>query len=537
MFDLKTSIEEQLITIWSEVLNLNSTKTSIDSHTNFFQMGGSSLQASEIIIRIEEVFNVELALSTVFEAPTIAGLIGHIEQAIAQGKSLDLPPVEVSMLSQILPFSGVQESSWLLTHLMPSLPLHHMSVTVRIPHPVNPLALERALNEIIRRHQAWRSTFDRINGEYTQTIQANLPIKLRVIDLSGVLDREDREQEAKTLATEEAIQPFDLAAGPLIRTRLIQLAPDDQRLYLTVHHLIFDRVSLEKIFLPELQALYFAFSDNKPSPLPEPLLQYGHYVLWHNTVFAGQRLVHLVTFWKTRLRGLPEFSFSNRTKPGSPTFRGARWSIYIEEPLTQQLRQFASQHNSTLFLVLLTTFNLLFYHRTAQRDFGMFIPVSGRHKPNLEKVMGSMAGTILIRSQIAPDQSLADLLDQIRNSVLEAYAHQGVSMFRLLRILRTVASHGQHGQENINFAFNPLNPPLAHGWIVSSDLDLGVSIFDLSFELTEQPAYIVCVFQYSLDIFDPDTIAELGQQFLVLLTTVLSVHPSTTIDVIDQGLA
>ncbi|HEC84648.1 MAG: hypothetical protein DRR08_15420 [Candidatus Parabeggiatoa sp. nov. 2] len=326
-----TPIDEILTTIWTEVLALEQ----IGIHDNFFELGGHSLLIIQIISRVQETLHVELSLSSLFDCPTIAELALHIETVRGdEPHRQQLPAIQPISRQQNLPLSSFQEQLWFLAQLNPNVPFYNEAISIHINDEVNVAVLEQSLNEIIKRHEALRTTFATVSGQPVQNIMPPPTLNLPVVDLRA-LPPEQREAEALRRATEKAKRLFDLTQDILLRATLVRLDEIQYQLFLIRHHLNFDGISLG-IFLKELAILYKAFSTGKPSPLPELPFQYADFAYWQRQQLSAEIVDSQVSYWKTILGdNLPVLQLpTDHPRPVTPTFRGAKQYFTLSKSLT-----------------------------------------------------------------------------------------------------------------------------------------------------------------------------------------------------------
>ncbi|OAD22356.1 peptide synthase, partial [Candidatus Thiomargarita nelsonii] len=277
-----TPIEEKLAAIWSEVLNIEP----VGIHDNFFQLGGDSILVAQVIARVREILQIELSFLIFFETPTVAAIAKHVETA---DKTVAAQPsIQPIPRTGELPLSFSQQRMWFLDQLEPGNPAYNRPSTIRLTGPLNVAALEKSLNEIVRRHEVLRTHFPMNKGIAIQAIAPTLTLTLSVTDLSDWPEN-DRETEAQRLAASEAQRSFNLAQGPLIRASLLRLNKEVHVLLLTMHHIVFDGWSMG-VLLRELAALYEAFSTGKSSPLPKLPIQYVDFALWQRQWLQGETL-------------------------------------------------------------------------------------------------------------------------------------------------------------------------------------------------------------------------------------------------------
>ena len=288
-----------------------------------------------------------------------------------------------------LPLTLAQQQLWRHAQLAPDTSLYNEPLTVRRNGPLDVSALERSFTEIIRRHEAWRTTFHVADGEPVQRVEAPFDIKLPLIDLRR-LPRAEREGEALRIAAEDARQPFDLAHGPLFRAKLVCLDGEEYRLFVTLHHLIFDGFSGYRIFLPELVALYHTFSQGKPSPLPPLPLQFADYALRQQEWMDGDALARQMAYWRHQLAGeLPSLRLPiSRTRPALQTFGGAMRTFTLPASLSDAVRQLSRQEGVTLYMTLLAAFNVLLQRYSGQEDILIGSNTAGRNYAGSEKLLG-----------------------------------------------------------------------------------------------------------------------------------------------------
>ena len=304
-------------------------------------------------------------------------LRGEFAQAPASPRAIPRRPP-----GSPIPLSFGQEQLWFLTHLAPEVPAYNEAYTVCLPGPLDVAALERSFNEIIRRHEIWRTTFPTVDGQPVQVIHPAPTLRLPVVDLRE-LPVAGREAEALRRATEEARQPFDLAHGPLLRATLMQLDEADYRLYLTLHHAICDGVSIYNVFLPELATVYQAFARSQPSPLPEPPLQYADFAYWQRERLQGAEHTAHLAYWREQLAGpLPVLQLpTDHTRPAQQSFRGALQRLALSRRLTAALKALSQREGVTLFMTLLAAFATLLYRYTGQEDLLVGTVTGGRKRP------------------------------------------------------------------------------------------------------------------------------------------------------------
>ncbi len=544
--DLRSPEEEAIAKIWADCLGLER----VGLHDHFLKLGGHSLLATRILSRLQEVFQVTLPLSSLFEAPTVAQLAKRVKELL-QEKSSQTPVVPfepVARDADILPLSFAQQQLWIQTQFVQDQPVYNEPLTLRLGGPVNVMAVEQSLNEVIRRHEALRTTFRTEHGQPVQVIAENLTLKLRFIDLGTMVSfpsppaplPEGEGSQASMqvfsplplgegpgvrVATEEAQQPFNLAQGPLLRATLIRWDDTDYRLFLTLHHLIFDGVSLTSILLPELEKLYQAFANGQRSPLPEPYLQYADYASWQPQWLQGKLLETQLAYWKQQLANLPQLPLpTDHPRPALSTYRGARHGLALSKELTQALKALSQTEGVTLFITLLAAFNTLLYRYTGQDDIPVGTVTAGRHRAaELEEIVGYLVNPLVLRTDLSGNPSFSQLLQRVREVTLVAYKHQDLPFDHLVRELHHARQLGANPLFQVAFVLVPPMPILSSGWTISQlDIHTGTAKFDLTMELDERPEGIIGRLEYSTDLFEEATITRMISHYQTLLEGIVA---------------
>jgi hypothetical protein len=415
-----------------------------------------------------------------------------------------------------VPLSSSQRQIWLHNRLTPDVPLYNEPFTIHRRGSLDVACLARSLNEVISRHEILRTTFPIVDGEPVQAVQPHLEIHIPVYDLSS-------ESEAIELATADALRPFDLAAGPLIRARLVRLRENDYRLFLTLHHLIFDGVSIYHVLLPELAAVYEAFSKGEPSPLPGPEFQYADYTLWQRERVGEQGPKEQLGYWKTQLRTpRPRTTLrAERARPQFPSYPGTLYPFLIEQQLAEALKQLARECGASLYMVLLAAFNLLLYQSTGQDDVVIGTVTAGRYRPEFARTFGFFLNPLVLRTSLADPLTFRELVVKVRRVVLEALDNADVPFEFLARTLDSNRDPGRNPFFDVLFSLEPPGGTPPSGWdLTQTRVDIGLSKFDLSLEFDERVDGLDGRFVYNTDLFDRSTIERLHHDWMTLLTSI-----------------
>lgn len=418
-----------------------------------------------------------------------------------------------------MPLTFEQQQLWLHAQLAPNTALYNEPLTVRHRGPLDGLMLQRALSEIVRRHEAWRTTFPVVDGEPAQRVLPPFSVELPEIDLRA-LSSAGCEEEAVRVATADARLPFDLAAGPLFRAKLVRLADDEQRLYVTLHHLIFDGFSGYRVFLPELVALYEAFSAGKPSRLPEIPFQFGDYALWQRERMQDFVVEPHMQYWRKQLSGpLPSLHLPlSEPAPAIQTFGGAMHSVSLPLALSERLRELCGREGVTLFMALLAAFKVLLWRYSGQEDILVGSNTAGRRHPGSEKLLGYFLNTVPLRTDLSGDPTFRELLDRVRGVTLDALSHEEVPLDRLVAELQPERDPNRNPLFQILFSLEPPLSPVSPEWdLTCIEVETGATKFELCMVLDDRPEGLLCRLIYNTALFAADVVRRMAGHWQTLL--------------------
>lgn len=518
----RTPTEELLENIWSEILELER----IGIQENFFEIGGHSLLATQIISRLRDVFQLEVPLRALFEAPTIGELAEWIEQMCSLVAGERMARVQPVSREGYLPLSFAQQRLWFLDQLEPGSSLYTLHAALRLQGQLEPAMLERSLNEIVCRHEVLRTYFDSERGQARQIIVPELHIPLPVVDLSPMVNQQQREEEAKRLALREAKRPFDLASGPLLRTTLLKLGQHEHILLLTAHHSVIDGWS-DSIFIKELTTCYKAFSLGQLPSLPALPVHYADFAVWQRERLKEKHLEAQFGYWKQQLQELPPaltLPFANK-RPAVQSFRGRSHPFILTTDLTERIKTLSQREGVTLFMTLLGAFDALLSHLSSQEDLIVGTPIAGRTQSELEPLIGCFVNTLALRVDLSGNPSFLEVLSRVRKVTLEAYANQEVPFELLVDEVVHKRSLSHHPLFQTMFVFQNLPDERLELPGLTLDLipiDTGCAMFDLTFRLREDGSQLRGDIEYSTDLFTSEAIEGLLKQFIALLEAVVS---------------
>ena len=523
----RNSTETMLSQVWSEVLD----RDQVGIYDNFFHLGGHSLSSMQVMARIREAVGVELPLHRLFEAPTIAELASCLKQDVStsawQAPALvrvprDPPP----------PLSFAQERLWFLHQLRPRSPAYNIPVLLPMDAALDVAVLERAVGEIIERHETLHTTFAVVGAEPVQVIAPPEGFQLPVSDLCSLAEP-SRRGEALRIAQRKAVEPFDLTRGPLFRLCLVRLSEAESWLLVNMHHIVSDGWS-SSIFLRELSSLYKAFQAGRPSPLAELPIRYADFAVWQRRYLRGEVLEQLLSFWKHRLEGAPsilELSTA-RPRPAVESYSGCTRAFRLSPTLSHSLNALSHRQGATLFMTLLAGFKALLFRYSGQRDLVVGTPVANRTLPETEGLIGFFVNSLVLRCDLSGNPSFVRLSQRVRETTLAAFEHQDLPIEVLVEELQP-DRHGSHTSLfQVSFVLQNAPMPeasqevLIPGLMTEStsllELTTESAKFDLTLILTDSPTGLAGAVEYRLDLFDAPTIGRLIGHFRVLLEAAVS---------------
>jgi amino acid adenylation domain-containing protein len=424
----------------------------------------------------------------------------------------------------VFPLSFAQERLWFMDQLLPDNSLFNLSTAVRLRLPLNGEAIERSLNEILRRHESLRTSFVVIDGHPAQVIAPSLHMSLPIVDLAK-LPPTEREREADRLANEEAHTPFDLRRAPLLRVKVLRLEPADFVLLVTMHHIISDGWSMG-IFWNELSAIWSAFAAGRPSPLPEPSIQYADFALWQREWLQGRVLAEQLAFWREKLRGAPVLELPHDfPRPPVQTFSGATYDFTLSRETAAGLNAVCQSEGVTPFMVLLAAFQTLLHRYTGQEDIVVGSYIAGRNRAEVEGLIGFFLNSLVIRVDASGNPSFREMLARVRNVTVEAYAHQDVPFAKLVEELQPERDLSRNPFFQVMFQM--LNVPTLSRFEKGEKPDLletrrSAAVFDLSCMFAQSPDGLAGHLEYNTDLFRHETIVRLAGHYERLLGSAVS---------------
>jgi len=513
----RTPTEEILADIWTEVLSLNE----VGVLDNFFMLGGDSIQATQLISRVRDTFSIELSLHRLFESPTIAEFSADILAANRQ----QLTAIKPISREGDLPLSFAEQRLWFLAQLQEGSATYNEQEGLHLKGSLQVKSLQRALQEIVRRHENLRTNFKTVDGSTVRVILPELDLPLPIIDLQHFPTGKQL-TEVQRLAEQEIQQPFNLANEPLLRVTLLKLAADDHVLLLTMHHIITDGWSTG-ILSHELEVLYGAYTQGRPSPLPQLPIQYADFASWQRQPTTTKALAPQLNYWKQQLAGAPPLLELPTDYPRQTvqTSKGGKEFFELGVEFTQQLKNLSQELGVTLFMTLFAAYSILLYRYSGQEDIVIGTPIANRNRSEIEGLIGFFVNTLVLRTQFEDNPSFTELLHQIRQTSLDAHAHQDLPFEQLVEALQPERSLSYTPIFQVMFALQnapmaPLElPGISFNWL---QIASAKAKFDLTLFMEEKEAGLIGYWEYNRDLFKPATIRRATGHFKTLLEGIIT---------------
>jgi amino acid adenylation domain-containing protein len=512
----RSEIEELLCGIWADLLD----RERVGIRENFFDLGGHSLIATQVVSRIRALFGVEVPLRAMFDSPTVEALAVEVDLEITAGRRQSAPQLVPVVRTGRLPLSFAQQRLWFIDQLEPGNPVYNCPRLVRLEGNLKVWALRDALSEIVRRHEVLRTSFPAQGGDPEQKIHVPHDMDLPVLDLA-LFAEHWAEQVARELAEKEALCSFDLATGPMFRATLVKITKREHLLVLVMHHIVSDGWSAG-VLIKELTALYQAFSDALKSPLDDLPLQYADYAIWQRNWLNGEVLEQQLDYWRNQLHGIDRLELpTDRPRTPLASNRAQVISFQFAQPLAQKLRDLCRTEGVTLFMTLVAAFQLLLSRYTGQTDVAIGTVVANRNQLQIENLLGFFINQLVLRTQLDLSWSVRLFLQHVRDIVLAAYAHQDLPFEKLVEELAVQRDLSRAPFFDYAIELQTLREgrPWQTGDIrfSSIDLDITTTKLDLDLLLYDDQCCIIGYAYYNSDLFSAETISRLVSGFQPVL--------------------
>jgi acyl-CoA synthetase (AMP-forming)/AMP-acid ligase II len=533
----RTPLEKLLAEHWAEILQLER----VSIHDDFFTLGGDSLLVTQVVAHIYDAVHLEIDASQFFEAPTIAKMAHYLETLLqAEQQTRRASPVARVPREGPLPASMAQKQLWNLQRLLRGIPLFNVFCPLRLPSACDPAILERSINEIVQRHEILRTTFAQVDGDCVQVIAPQLIVKLAFDDLNA-LPESKREKVGQQLIQQEALYRFDLARGPLFRSRLVRLAEREHLLLISMHGIIVDAWSLG-VLVEELFNVYDAFSTDVVSPLAPLPIQYADFAHWQRRWQSHPDIAAQLAYWREQLRDpLPAM----RLAPASEAvdaFRTARRELALPATLTEAAKLFGVEEGGTLYMVLVAALKTLLQRYLGQDDLRLATLVANRNRPGTDRLIGPLANTVILRTDLGGDPSLREVVRRVRRTILEAFAHQDFPFEELVDTLARERTLKPRALAPVMMALHnfTLWPRMRSRYTPAFETAMGGPLvapntFDLSLMLRETAHGVAGSCIYKPHLFDAGTIDRLLWDFQDVLQSMVT-RPERPISEIHLSL-
>ncbi|HET6854735.1 MAG TPA: condensation domain-containing protein, partial [Pyrinomonadaceae bacterium] len=425
--------------------------------------------------------------------------------------------------SQLFPLSFAQERLWFIDQLEPNSAAYNVPLALRLRGELDVRALERTFIEIVDRHHVLRTTLTSVNGRPMQVVGETPELFLPLTDLS---DTPESEAEVSRIVAAEFQSPFDLSRGPLVRASLLRLAQREHILLLTMHHIVSDGWSSD-LLVRELKLLYTAYSKGEPSPLPALPLQYADFAVWQREWLSGETLERQLSYWKEQLAATPAVLElpTKGPRPAVQSHHGAGRRLTLSPELSDAIRKLSHAESVTPFMTLLAAFQVLLYRYSGQLDIAVGTPVANRNRAEIENLIGFFVNTLVMRTQLTPAMSFSELLANVRQTALGAYAHQDVPFEKVVEELQPERSLAHAPLFQVLFMFQRVSEgklalPGLQWEAVRSEIQ--TTRFDLELHLFQSANRFSGGLIYNTDLFDAETIERMLGHFQTLLASAVS---------------
>jgi amino acid adenylation domain-containing protein len=526
----RSGLEEEVVRVWSEVLRLDP----IGVHDNFFDLGGHSLLAMQVISKLRQSLQLEIPLHTLFDEPTPAQFSLNLNALRREDSAGVMTPITAVSRDQSLPLSFAQQRLWFLDQLQPGSSAYNIPVALRLNGQLSLLALERSLGQIVRRHEVLRSCFPMRRGEAVQIVREQSVVKLEMTDLSHV-DQQEREGQAQAVTRQEGERPFDLATGPLFRSRILKLGHEEHVLLLTMHHIVSDGWSLG-ILMKELNDFYASelLSTKSGQELTELAVQYVDYAVWQRDRLVGDKLEDEMAYWREELKGVPlVLDLSAGREPRRVRSNsGAIERMSVNPRVTREIKTMITREDVTLFMFLLTAFSVLMHYHSKQEDIVVGVDVANRDRSEIEGLIGLFVNQVVMRTDLSGKPTFQDLLVRLRAMTLRVYAHQDFPFDKLVDGLKVERQLGRNPIFQVMFGLQNLprwSRQLPGLTVTPLHVETPTTIFDLSLYMTDAGENLIGSMRYSTDLFTPEAIKGMVDGYQTILKAVTA-QPSITLE-------
>ncbi|QOF82018.1 non-ribosomal peptide synthetase [Variovorax sp. 38R] len=518
-------VEQALATIWHAVLRRPAERPlARDAH--FFTHGGNSLAATQVAARVGERWDIDFPLRALFEQPRLGDLARELRRVLSLGQRRahqPIPALPAERRAGLLALSHAQARQWFLWQLDPKNSAYHVGVALRLSGALNADAMTAALEGLLARHESLRTVFrTAADGTVGQQVLPTAPLALAHIDLRALPDG-DREGAAAAQARKLQAEPFDLAAGPVLRAAWLQLGDERHILAIVTHHIVSDGASLQ-VLLDEFGAAYGAHAKGETPSLAAPLIQYADYAAWQRDWLAAGEAERQLTYWRAQLGDAhPVLALpTDRPRHAVANYRAASHAFDLDAALVARLHAIAQAHGATLFMVLLAGFQALLHRYTGQPDVRVGVPVANRHRPETTGLIGFFVNTQVLRATLHGRTPFAQLLAQTREAALGAQAHQDLPFEQLVDALQPQRSLSHNPLFQVMFNLLREDTAVLRGLpgltVDEYRMDDSAAQCELALDIRERAdGQVRAVFTTAVELFDAATVARMAAHYRALL--------------------
>ena len=526
----ETATEEAVLAIWQKLLDVQQ----ISADDDFFEIGGHSLLAMRVKAAIRKTCDVELDIRDLFVHKTIQQIATHVD---GKEKGNLLPKVSVQEREERIPISFAQERIWFIDQFQGSTQ-YHVQGLLRLPTELNIEALEFAFKMVLQRHEILRTVIREENGDAYQEVLSGENWKLDILKDATINNREDLEM----VLADVLESPFDLSNDYMLRAQLIQLGEDGYELAIVMHHIASDGWSVD-VVISELNELYGAYLENRPAQLPVLEVQYADFAIWQRKFLEGEVLTGQLDYWKTQLNNVSPLNLPTDFKrPEVQSTDGGSKHLLLSKELCERLKTFSKEGEVTLFMTLLSAFKILLYRYADQEDICVGTPVAGRTQEETESLVGFFINMLALRSNLSNNPSFTDLVKQVKDTTLAAYANQHVPFERIVDAVvdtrdlsRSPVFEVTFGLDNTSGSTDE-NDRSNNAFQFEYDaVEEKNALFDLDVDLEESEEGLKLTFQYCSKLFTASTIERMMKHYERVLETVVT-NPAQRIDEIEMIL-
>jgi len=517
----RNEMESLLASIWSDVLGIER----IGVNDNFFELGGHSLLATQVASRLRKHYVNDISLRLFFEYPNIAAFVEILDLSASDNDLVSDDKIKLISRDQPIPLSYAQQRLWFLDQLEQNNAFYNMPSAIKLAGDLNINALNKSINEVIRRHEVLRTVFKQQSGQAYQVVLPKLELLLDTVDIETIADYKIRQEQLQLIIEQDATRPFDLESGPLIRSLLIRMQEHEHVLLLTTHHIVADGWSTG-ILVNEIAELYNAYVQRHTSQLTDLPVQYADYSVWQRSWLFGERLEKQKSYWKNQLitsshvLNLP----TDFPRPAVQTYQGDMECFEFSKQLTDEINETSKRYEVTPFMLLIAVFMVLIQRYSGQYDINVGTPIANRSRAELEQLIGFFVNTLVLRGDATDNPDFDEFLTQIKETTLAAYEHQDIPFEKLVEELQPERDLSRSPLFQVMFVLQ--NAPLNKLELSGLDIELldsmtGTTKFDITASLTEWQGVISGAFEYNCKLFKASTIRQMISHYEKLLLEIV----------------